>query len=483
MTRPAKPLLTHYRRADMLLLPVVWLLFIMALFLAPWYGTWQSALWVGIPTVLLPTVLVGMRPGQRITRMAIGIALMVFTALHIHQSFGVTELHFGVFVLLALLLCYRDWGVIAMAAAVIAVHHLLFNYLQSLGYGTVCFSEPSLMRVLVHAVYVVVESTALCWVAVWLHRDAVQAAELRSLVTSLSTDGHSRIDLTLPQASASSTAAAALLVALQSVAKAVGRVRLCTTFIARATADMVAGSIALRQGTQQQYTEVGEMVAAMQAQAQIVSTTREHAAKSAHQVTAVTDLTDHSNDAMQRAVNAMQAVDASAGKIREITGVIDAIAFQTNILALNASVEAARAGAQGKGFAVVASEVRSLAQRCADAAGEIRSLIETSTGQIAEGNTRVSEASQLLEELAEGVNSLSGTFRHVVEGSSEQAKQIERMELAIARVADVVQQNLQRAEEDHDSAALLEQQAESLTRAVSQFELGVEWDQQRLANA
>src|SRR5690606_37504659 len=102
---PRRPVsLTHYRRADVMLLPVIWLLFIMALCLAPWYGTWAPALWVGVPAALLPTVLTIAAPGRRITRMTIGAAMMVFTALHIHQSYGMTELHFGVFVLLALLL-------------------------------------------------------------------------------------------------------------------------------------------------------------------------------------------------------------------------------------------------------------------------------------------------------------------------------------------------------------------------------------------
>src|SRR5690606_7138751 len=147
-----------YRRADKTLLPIVWLLFVMSLCLAPWYGTWSAAIWVGLPTALLCTGLVIRCSGRRITRLTIGAALMVFTALHIHQAYGLTELHFGVFVLLAVLLCYRDWGVIAVAAAVIAIHHLLFNYLQTLGYGTICFSEPGLGRVLTHAAYVVAES-------------------------------------------------------------------------------------------------------------------------------------------------------------------------------------------------------------------------------------------------------------------------------------------------------------------------------------
>jgi methyl-accepting chemotaxis protein len=481
MTSIAPSLIGHYRRADKLLLIVVWLLFVAALCLAPWYGTWQSAAWVGFPTALICTALAIMRPGQRVTRITMGAATMVFTALHIHQAYGVTELHFGVFVLLAVLLCYRDWSVIAAAAGVIAVHHVLFYYLQFLGYGTICFTEPGIGRLVSHAMYVVVESTALCYVAVWLHRDAVQAAELRSLVNGLSAGDEARIDLSLNQAPPSSAAAETLFMALKSMAVALSRVRQCTAFMTQAAHHMVTGSIALRQGTQDQSTEVDEMVSAMQGLTGIAATARQHAHDSAQRVSSVTNLTAQSNDSMRQAVLAMQAVDESTAKISEITSVIDAIAFQTNILALNASVEAAHAGEQGKGFAVVASEVRGLAQRCAQAASEIRSLIETSTAQIGHGNTLVGQAGGLLDKLTDEVNTLSSTFDHVISGSNEQATHLTRIEAAIGKATEVMRQNLHRAEKDHDSAVQLEHEVRSLTQAVSQFELGSELQHARLA--
>ena len=184
-----------YRRADRLMLCVLWVLFIAALGLAGLHDTLKWALFVGLPTVLIASALVLYAGGKRLTRMFIGAAIMIMTALHIHQAAGVTEAHFGIFVLLAFLLCYRDWSVIVVAAAVVAVHHLSFNYLQELGYGVRCLTEPGTGLILIHASYVVAESSVLCYIAVMLYRDAVQAAELTMSVGTLSNGGDGSVDL------------------------------------------------------------------------------------------------------------------------------------------------------------------------------------------------------------------------------------------------------------------------------------------------
>lgn len=140
--------------------------------LAPWYGTWQPALLAGLPAAIVPTLLAWKAPQALASRMAVAIACMWFCALHIHQAMGMVELHFGIFVLLALLVVYQDWRVIIGAAGFVAAHHLLFNFLQQAGFGTMCLSQPSLAVIVVHALYVVVESAALCYFAI---SDAAQA--------------------------------------------------------------------------------------------------------------------------------------------------------------------------------------------------------------------------------------------------------------------------------------------------------------------
>ncbi len=141
-------------RADRLMVGVLAGLLILTFALAPSYDTWQWAFLVGVPAALIPGAFAFIYPGSVLTRMSVAASLMVFSALNIHQAYGLTELHFGIFVLLAFLLCYRDWRPIVMAAGVAAVHHLSFYYFQELGYGVMCFTKPSFGIVLTHASYV-----------------------------------------------------------------------------------------------------------------------------------------------------------------------------------------------------------------------------------------------------------------------------------------------------------------------------------------
>ncbi|HAV37610.1 MAG TPA: chemotaxis protein, partial [Massilia sp.] len=177
------------RQADRLMILILWAMLVVALALSGMHDTLGWALAVGIPAALLPTLLVMTAGGSRLTRMTNAVALIVMCALHIHQGGGRDELHFGLFVALAFLLCYRDWSVIAVAAGVTALHHLSFNYLQELGYGVRCLVQPGLAIVLVHAGYVVAETVVLCYLALLLRREAVQAAELRVGIAALQGEG------------------------------------------------------------------------------------------------------------------------------------------------------------------------------------------------------------------------------------------------------------------------------------------------------
>jgi methyl-accepting chemotaxis protein len=172
-----------------------------------------------------------------------------------------------------------------------------------------------------------------------------------------------------------------------------------------------------------------------------------------------------------KVVDTMGAIQGSARKIADIIGVIDSIAFQTNILALNAAVEAARAGEQGRGFAVVASEVRSLAQRSAQAAREIKSLIADSVNQVEDGARLVNDAGRTMEDVVANFNKLSTLVSDIAEASAEQSGGIEQVTQAVGQMDEVTQQNAALVEEAAAAAESLEDQARVLLRSVAMFRL------------
>ena len=471
MAQSNKPLVDKYRQADKIMLPVIWLLFVVALALTPWYATYTPALVVGLPAAFIPTILFFLSPGTRLTRSVVAVSLMVFSALHIHQAAGVTELHFGIFVLLAVLLCYRDWFVIVVAAAVIAVHHLSFNYLQELGWGVYCFTETGFQRVLVHAAYVVVETIALCIIAEWMRRDALQAAELQNMVRELGTDTH-RINLSTAGQNRNSPAAQALGQALEAASSAIGRVNSGVHGIDAAGDQLVATTNQVQSGAQQQAQAAASALHTIRETSDAVQENQRHATEAATKVQAASHLAHQGSEAMGQAVSTMRSINGLSARIAEITGVIDSIAFQTNILALNAAVEAARAGEQGRGFAVVASEVRSLAQRSAGAAREIKELIEDSVNQIADGTTLVERTGGLMQELSEGVQAVAHAFAEFTQASQQQGERLLQVGRSVNDINAIVERNLTQVETMRASVTSLEDESRGLAEAVAVFQLG-----------
>ena len=461
----------YARSADRLMLGIVWLLFAVSLALSPLHDTWQWALLIGLPTAGLTSAMLLLRGGRRSTAMVVAAALMVMSALHIHQAAGLTEVHFGIFVLLAFLLCYRDWAVVVTAAAVIAVHHLSFNYLQELGYGVMCLSETGIGRVLIHATYVVIESAVLCWLAVWLRREAVQAAELGERVRVMASGQHGTIDLRHTGVTANSPAGAALDGMMVRLHAAMSQVQDGVDAIEGASQEIAEGNLDLSSRTERQALSLAGTLNTVGVLAERVRDGGLHARRASDLAVSASAEAVRGGEVVAQVVDTMASINESPRRIVDIIAVIDGIAFQTNILALNAAVEAARAGEQGRGFAVVASEVRNLAQRSASAAKEIKQLIGDSVSRVAAGSELVDAAGARMQDIVASVAGVSAIIGELNEASALQQGDIGRIHDAIGVIDGVTQQNAALVQEAAAASASLHQQAASLNEIVARFTL------------
>ncbi|TKC79267.1 HAMP domain-containing protein [Trinickia terrae] len=257
----------------------------------------------------------------------------------------------------------------------------------------------------------------------------------------------------------------------QSLSSIVGRVRTGTDSIATASSEIAAGNFDLSSRTEQQAASLEETAASM---TQLTETVRQNA-DNARQASALaaraSGLANAGNDAVLGMVQTIGKIDDSSNKISEITGVIEGIAFQTNILALNAAVEAARAGEQGRGFAVVASEVRGLAQRSATAAKEIKELIGSSVAVIQAGARQAGDVGETMGQVKQAIKQVSDIVAEIASASEEQGRGIEQVNLAVNQMDEVTQQNAALVEQAAAAARSLEEQAIDLKDAVAVFKL------------
>jgi methyl-accepting chemotaxis protein-1 (serine sensor receptor) len=256
-----------------------------------------------------------------------------------------------------------------------------------------------------------------------------------------------------------------------SLVQLIGKVRSSGESIATGSRQIAAGNLDLSARTEEQAASLGETVSAMEQLTSVVRQNTENAQQASMLACNASEVSQKGRAVVEQVVSTMNEINASSRKVAEITGMIEGIAFQTNILALNAAVEAARAGAQGRGFAVVAGEVRSLAQRASAAAKEVSELIGSSVRKVEDGSELAGEAGRTMSEVTHAVARVTDIMGEIAAASREQSRGIEHVGVAMNQMDEVTQQNAALVEQASAAAQSMQDQAMSLERAVSVFQM------------
>jgi methyl-accepting chemotaxis protein len=431
------------------------------------YGQFGLALGASALLVGMGSAAYFLGRGSALGWVALTTCNVAFVALHIQLGRGTVEFHFGVFVLLGLLLVYCDWRPIMLGAVLFAVHHVAFDRMQAFGLGVYCTPEANFVKMVMHALYVVVQTGIELFLALRLQNSAMASSQLSAIVRSV--DRGDTLCLDLSGLMVQAPTAVMLKDAIGKMAVAMADVSAAAASIEMASKEIASGNLDLSQRTETQASNLQQTAASME---ELTGTVRQ----SADTATQATRLSAEAAEAavqggamVETVITTMAGISESSRRIADINAVIDGIAFQTNILALNAAVEAARAGEQGRGFAVVATEVRTLAQRSAQAAKEIKSLISESVAKVDLGTQQAGSAGASMANIVSGAQRVNQLISELACAAGQQTMGITQVGEAVTQLDTVTQQNAALVEESAAAAESLRMQATGLNSVVQRF--------------
>ena len=444
-------------KIDGMMLGVAGLCLLYAMALAPGYGTWGLVWMVALPFFLVSVLLYASQRGRVISQYWYAFLLQGYTALHIHQGQGLTELHFGVFVSLAIMLAYRRWQPVVISAAVIAVHHVVFNALQQAGTGVWVFQGgASWHMVFHHAGYVVVQAAVLIYLAVLMQRDERVTAELKRAVKQMqAVPGKVALNVRMDEQGAEllesfGGAMRQLDGTLCAVARDLDR-------IVATLPELDADSRSISHSAREQLHKSVDIQTATSEMAQAIDVMARNAAEVSQSSQEAWTANQEGQAAYQQASRAtdilseqLRKTAADVGQLSKLcvdiakaVSVIDDIAEQTNLLALNAAIEAARAGDSGRGFAVVAGEVRNLAKRSqettesiAQVMRELTACADRSEGSMEQALSQVESTVTLHDQASRSLAAIDLSIKAIRDRVEQIATAIEQQSVVSREVAE-----------------------------------------------